>query len=110
VRWYKNLCELILHRQTRRPVSRVCAPLVIPDAGGLVTYSLAYLDRCELRLWRGSRMADALQHQQLPVSLSGSLFFFGYFLFQIPGAAYARRKSATRLIFFALISWARWRH
>src|SRR6202042_804562 len=38
-------------------------------------------------------------------ALLGALFFFGYFLFQIPGAAYARRKSARGLIFFALVSW-----
>ena len=35
----------------------------------------------------------------------GSVFFLGYFLFQVPAAAYAQRKSASRLIFFALISW-----
>ena len=50
-------------------------------------------------------MAEALHINNSRSAFLGSLFFFGYFLFQIPGAAYARRKSATRLIFFALISW-----
>ena len=32
----------------------------------------------------------------------GSLFFLGYFLFQVPGVAYARRKSVSRLVFYSL--------
>ena len=35
----------------------------------------------------------------------GSVFFIGYFFFQIPAASYARRRSAARLVFFALLSW-----
>ncbi len=38
-------------------------------------------------------------------SLLGSLFFLGYFFFQIPGALYAANKSAKRLIFWSLILW-----
>ncbi|MEI6049185.1 MAG: MFS transporter, partial [Bacteroidota bacterium] len=38
-------------------------------------------------------------------SLLGSLFFLGYFFFQIPGALYAARKSAKKLIFWSLILW-----
>jgi len=38
-------------------------------------------------------------------SLLGSLFFLGYFFFQIPGALYAAEKSAKKLIFWSLILW-----
>jgi sugar phosphate permease len=38
-------------------------------------------------------------------SLLGSLFFLGYFFFQIPGALYAANKSAKKLIFWSLILW-----
>ena len=38
-------------------------------------------------------------------SLLGSLFFLGYFFFQIPGAHYAANKSAKKLIFWSLILW-----
>jgi MFS family permease len=38
-------------------------------------------------------------------SLLGSLFFLGYFFFQIPGAVYAANKSARKLIFWSLILW-----
>jgi len=37
--------------------------------------------------------------------LLGSLFFLGYFFFQIPGAHYAANKSAKKLIFWSLIAW-----
>src|SRR3954447_11592901 len=38
-------------------------------------------------------------------SLIGALFFLGYFLFQIPGAIYAERRSVKNLIFWSLIAW-----
>ena len=38
-------------------------------------------------------------------SMIGSLFFLGYFVFQIPGAAYAQRRSVKRLVFGSLIAW-----
>src|SRR3954469_4431555 len=38
-------------------------------------------------------------------SLIGALFFLGYFLFQIPGAIYAERRSVKTLIFWSLIAW-----
>jgi sugar phosphate permease len=38
-------------------------------------------------------------------SLLASLFFLGYFFFQIPGAIYAENKSAKKLIFWSLILW-----
>ncbi|MDQ2658191.1 MAG: MFS transporter, partial [Bacteroidota bacterium] len=38
-------------------------------------------------------------------SLLASLFFLGYFFFQIPGAIYAEKRSAKKLIFWSLILW-----
>src|SRR6476620_4295803 len=38
-------------------------------------------------------------------SFLGSLFFLGYFFFQIPGTHYAATKSAKKLIFWSLILW-----
>src|SRR6476620_668809 len=38
-------------------------------------------------------------------SLLGSLFFLGYFFFQIPGTHYAATRSAKKLIFWSLILW-----
>ena len=38
-------------------------------------------------------------------SLLGSLFFLGYFFFQVPGAIYAENRSAKKLIFWSLILW-----
>jgi len=70
-----------------------------------VTYSLAYLDRANYGFGAAAGMAETLHISDSRSAFLGSLFFLGYFLFQIPGASYARRRSATRLVFFALLSW-----
>ena len=70
-----------------------------------VSYSLAYLDRANFSFGAAAGMAADLHISPAQNSLLGSLFFLGYFLFQIPGAAYAQKYSAKRLIFFGLIGW-----
>jgi sugar phosphate permease len=70
-----------------------------------VTYSLAYVDRANYGFGAAAGLADTLHITPSQSALLGSLFFLGYFLFQIPGAAYARRRSARRIIFVSLISW-----
>ncbi len=70
-----------------------------------ITYSLAYLDRANYGFGAAAGMAQTLHISNSRSAFLGSLFFLGYFLFQIPGASYAQRRSATRLVFFALLSW-----
>ena len=70
-----------------------------------VTYSLAYLDRANYGFGAAAGLAATLHISDSQSALLASLFFLGYFLFQVPGAVYARRKSATRLVFFSLIGW-----
>jgi sugar phosphate permease len=70
-----------------------------------VTYSLAYLDRANFGFAVAGGMADDLGITKGTSSLLSSLFFLGYFFFQIPGAQYAAHKSAKKLIFVSLISW-----
>lgn len=70
-----------------------------------ITYSLAYLDRTNYGFGAAAGLAETLHIDNSRSAFLGSLFFLGYFLFQIPGAAYARRKSATRLVFLALVCW-----
>ncbi len=70
-----------------------------------VTYSLAYLGRSNFGFGAAAGLAKSLNITESRAAFLGSVFFLGYFLFQIPAAAYAIRKSATRLVFFALISW-----
>jgi len=70
-----------------------------------VTYSLAYLGRSNFGFGAAAGLAKSLDITDSRVAFLGSVFFLGYFLFQIPAATYAIRKSATRLVFFALISW-----
>ncbi len=70
-----------------------------------MTYSLAYLDRANYGFGAAAGLAETLHITDSQTALLGSLFFFGYFLFQVPGIAYARRRNASRLIFYALIVW-----
>src|SRR5260370_3879346 len=70
-----------------------------------ITYSFAYLDRTNYGFGAAAGLAQTLHISSSQSALLGALFFFGYFLFQIPGAAYARRPSARRLIFFPLVTW-----
>ena len=76
---------------------------LIPIA--FITYSLAYLDRANFGFGAAGGMAEDLQITGAMSSLLGSLFFLGYFFFQIPGALYAANKSAKKLIFWSLILW-----
>ena len=76
---------------------------LIPIA--FITYSLAYLDRANFGFATAGGMAKDLHITASMSSLLGSLFFLGYFFFQIPGALYAANKSAKRLIFWSLILW-----
>jgi sugar phosphate permease len=70
-----------------------------------ITYSLAYVDRANYGFGAAAGLAQTLRISNSRSALLGALFFFGYFLFQVPGAAYARRSSTRRLIFFALVVW-----
>src|ERR1051326_1285972 len=76
---------------------------LIPVA--FITYSLAYLDRANFGFAAAGEMARDLHITAATSSLLGSLFFLGYFFFQIPGAHYAANKSAKKLIFWSLILW-----
>jgi len=70
-----------------------------------ITYSLAYLDRANYGFGAAAGLAATLNITKSRAALLGAIFFLGYFLFQVPGAAYARKKSARYLVFFALVSW-----
>lgn len=76
---------------------------LIPVA--FITYSLAYLDRANFGFGAASGMAEDLHITPSMSSLLASLFFLGYFFFQLPGALYAANKSAKKLIFWSLILW-----
>ena len=70
-----------------------------------ITYSLAYLDRANFGFGAASGMAKDLNITPSMSSLLASLFFLGYFFFQIPGVYYAANKSTRKLIFWSLILW-----
>jgi sugar phosphate permease len=70
-----------------------------------ITYSLAYLDRANFGFGAAAGMARTLHITDSQLALLSALFFLGYFLFQVPGMYFARRVSATRLVFVSLVLW-----
>ncbi len=70
-----------------------------------ITYSLAYLDRANYSFGTASGLASDLNITASASALLGALFFLGYFFFQIPGALYAEKKSAKKLVFWTLLLW-----
>lgn len=70
-----------------------------------ITYSLAYLDRANFGFGTAGGMSADLHITPAMSSLLSSLFFLGYFFFQIPGTHYAATRSAKKLIFWSLILW-----
>lgn len=70
-----------------------------------VSYSFAFVDRANYGFGAAAGMAHDLHITANASALLGSLFFLGYFLFQIPGAIYAETRSAKRLIFWSMIGW-----
>jgi sugar phosphate permease len=70
-----------------------------------ITYSLAFVDRANFGFALAGGMSKDLNIDTAMSSWIGSLFFLGYFFFQIPGAHYAANKSAKKLIFWSLILW-----
>lgn len=96
----KNLMEA---NQNVKTIAKSRWFRLIPIA--FITYSLAYLDRANFGFGAASGMAADLHITAAMSSLLGSLFFLGYFFFQIPGALYAANRSARKLIFWSLILW-----
>src|SRR5579862_1045931 len=78
--------------------------LVLPLA--FVTYSLAYLDRVNIGFGEAGSMSKTLKLSGDQFAFFSASFFFGYVLFQIPGASYAAKHSSRKLLFVALIFWA----
>ena len=70
-----------------------------------ITYSFAYLDRVNYSFAAAGGIGRDLNISPSTASLIGALFFLGYFIGQIPGAIYAERQSAKRIVFWCLILW-----
>ena len=87
--------------------SAVLAPArwrrLIPLA--FVTYSFAYVDRSNYSLGAAGGLVHALHISSGQAGLLGGLFFIGYFIFQVPAAGFAERRSVRTLMFWSLICW-----
>lgn len=70
-----------------------------------IVYSLAFVDRANFGFGAAAGLAKTLNITAGATALMGSLFFLGYFLFQVPGAHYAEKRSAKRIVFWGMILW-----
>jgi MFS family permease len=70
-----------------------------------ITYSLAYLDRTNYGFGAAAGLNESLGISPNRAALLSSLFFLGYFAFQVPAASYARRHSPTKMIFGCILGW-----
>jgi sugar phosphate permease len=70
-----------------------------------VTYSFAYLDRVNYSFASAGGISRDLGVSASTASLIAALFFLGYFCAQIPGAMYAEKRSAKKLVFWCLVLW-----
>ncbi|HEY5222396.1 MAG TPA: MFS transporter [Microbacteriaceae bacterium] len=70
-----------------------------------VTYSFAYLDRSNYSLGAAGGLQHSLGITSGQTGLLGGLFFIGYFIFQVPAARFAERRSVKTLMFWSLILW-----
>lgn len=70
-----------------------------------VTYSLAYVDRSNYSLGAAGGLEQSLHITSAETGPLGGLFFVGYFLFQVPAASFAERRSVKTLMFWSLLGW-----
>jgi sugar phosphate permease len=76
---------------------------LIPIA--FITYSFAYLDRSNYSIGAAGGLTDRLHITATQSGFLGGLFFIGYFIFQIPAASFAERRSVKTLMFWSLCGW-----
>jgi sugar phosphate permease len=70
-----------------------------------ITYSFAYLDRSNYSLGAAGGLSHDLHISSGQAGLLGGLFFVGYFIFQVPAADFAERRSVKLLMFWSLLAW-----
>ena len=70
-----------------------------------IVYSLAFVDRANFGFGAAAGLSKTLHITAGVTALLGSLFFLGYFLFQVPGAHYAEKRSAKRIVFWGMLLW-----
>ncbi|TCL05009.1 MULTISPECIES: MFS transporter [Sodalis] len=70
-----------------------------------ISYSLAFLDKANYSFAAAGGINRDLGITQGLSSLIGSLFFLGYFFFQIPGGILAEKTSVRKLLACSLVIW-----
>ena len=69
-----------------------------------ILYLIAYIDRQNVSFAK-LQMVDALQMSEYAFGLGASLFFIGYFIFEVPSNLFLERFGASRWFARIMISW-----
>lgn len=96
---FLSQAEEPLERETLRVVTRRILPLMF------AAYCMAYIDRVNVGFAGGS-MRGALGINASQFGFAAGLFFFGYFLFEIPSNLILARVGARRWIARIMVTWA----
>jgi sugar phosphate permease len=97
--------ELGAEARTRQTQQELRRRWIVLIPAVFITYSLAYLDRANFGFGAAAGLMESLHINGSQTALLGALFFLGYLLFQLPGAAWARHHSARWLIGVAIMAW-----
>ena len=92
-----------MEKTKKLPTKSILATRLVPIL--FITYSIAYLDRANFSFGLAGGMQQTLKITPEILSILSAVFFLGYFIFQIPAAAYAEKKSAKKLVFWSMIIW-----
>jgi MFS transporter, ACS family, tartrate transporter len=84
--------------RTRRKINRRLVPFLF------CLYTIAFLDRVNLS-YASLEMTKELNFSNQVYGLGAGIFFFGYWLLEIPGAVLVERWSARKWISRIMISW-----
>jgi len=68
-------------------------------------YVVAYIDRSNLAIAKLTMTRDLPGFDDAVIGFGAGLFFWGYFLLEIPGALLVEKWSARRLLFRIMVTW-----
>src|SRR5215475_5185419 len=68
-------------------------------------YVIAYIDRSNVAIAKLTMIHDLPRFDNAVIGFGAGLFFWGYFLLEIPGSILVEKWSARRLLFRIMVTW-----
>ncbi len=74
----------------------------------MICYIIAYVDRNNVSIAKLTMTKDLEGFTDEVIGIGAGIFFFGYFLLEIPGSLIVERWSANKWICRIMITWEYW--